>query len=176
MLVNWRLSLNIFKLMFPILLGLESEGDIVFLVGLQLFSGQLEGLDIASLLQLESDWLIFGPQTQSWLVFAPPTQSWLYPGQWASRMTPAPWPLSPGLWPLAGHWAGYSCVSMGCMVTSVGGVSAPTGVSGGCQHLLAWNRGWLEAGQMVLLLTYLLPWWSSQHCVSWGCLTASQAL
>ena len=67
--------------MFPILLGLESEGDIVFLVGLQLVSGQLEGLDIAPLLQLESDWLIFGPQTQSWLVFAPPTQSWLYPGQ-----------------------------------------------------------------------------------------------
>ena len=73
--------MNIFKLMFPILLGLESEGDIVFLVGLQLVSGQLEGLDIAPLLQLESDWLVFSPYTQSRLVLAPHTQSWLYPGQ-----------------------------------------------------------------------------------------------
>ena len=67
--------------MFPILLGLESEGDIVLLIGLQLFSWQLEGLNIAPLLQLKSYWLIFGPQTQSWLVFVPHTQSWLYPGQ-----------------------------------------------------------------------------------------------
>ena len=66
--------------MFAILLWLESEGDIVFLVGLQLVSGELEGLDIATLLELESYRLVLGPQTQPWLFPAPPTQPWLYPG------------------------------------------------------------------------------------------------
>ena len=86
--------------MFSILLWLESEGDIVLLVWLQLVSGQFESLDISSLLELESYWLVLGPQGQSWLVLGPAhAQSWLYLWQRSSQvrlMAPAPGPLSPG--------------------------------------------------------------------------------
>ena len=72
------MSLNIFELMFSILLWLESEGDIILLVRLQLVSGKLQSLNIAPLLELESDWLVLGPQAQPWLFLVPQTQSWFY--------------------------------------------------------------------------------------------------
>ena len=42
-------------------LGFECEGDVVFLVGLQLVRGQLEGLHVGSLLQLEGDGRVLAP-------------------------------------------------------------------------------------------------------------------
>ena len=72
------MSLNIFELMFSILLGLESEGDIILLVRLQFVSGKLQSMNIASLLELESNWLVLGPQAQPLLVLVPQTQSWFY--------------------------------------------------------------------------------------------------
>ena len=57
--------------MFPILLGLECEGDIVLLVGLQLVRGQPQSLDTAPLLELQRDrWLLLlaypGQHSTSW--------------------------------------------------------------------------------------------------------------
>ena len=131
--------------MFPILLGLECEGDIVLLVGLQLVRGQPQSLDTAALLELQRDrWLLLlsypGQHSTSWTLVTSCSSSSTSRCLSASSGFPLPVPLllvSPGS---ARPRAGHPGVGMGGVVAPVGRVGAPAGVSGGCHHFFTYKR------------------------------------
>ena len=120
--------------MFPILLGLECEGDIVLLVGLELVRGQPQSLDTAALLELQCDrWLLLlsypGQHSSSWTLVTSSTSCSTSRCLSASSWFPLPVPLllvSPGS---ARPRAGDPRVGVGGVVAPVGRVGAPAGVS-----------------------------------------------
>ena len=130
--------------MFPILLGLECEGDIVLLVGLELVRGQPQSLDTAALLELQRDrWLLLlaypGQHSTSWTLVTSCSSSSTSRCLSASSWFPLPVPLllvSPGS---ARPGAGHPGVGVGGVVAPVGRVGAPARVSGGCHHFFTWK-------------------------------------
>ena len=110
------------------LLGFESEGDVIFLVRLQLVSWQLQRLNVRSLLQLESDRLVLAAACRhhgALHTAGAPADL----GQHRLAGDPPGPQSSPGL---AG--AGHPGVGVGRVVTPVAGVSAPAGISGARHH------------------------------------------
>ena len=111
-------------------LGFECEGDVVFLVRLQLVSRELESLHIRSLLQLQSHRLVLGPACgQDGALEAAGGPADLGQDRLAGLQAPPPPQPPPGL---AG--AGNPSVGVGSVVTPVGGVSTPAGVPGASHH------------------------------------------
>ena len=108
-------------------LGFECEGDVILLVRLQFVRRQLQSLNVGSLPQLESDWLVLGPASRHHGALQTGAPADLrQDGLAGDPAGPQP---PPGL---AG--AGNPGVGVGRVVTPVARVSAPAGISGATHH------------------------------------------